>query len=122
MADKIYTPDLVNKIADMFSDGSSITKVAAVKLGVTRQTYYEWKETYPDFKKAANHAEQISEAYHEDTLSSGVHGKIENFSATSQIFTMKNRFRETYGEAKNKPDALSAVETLLNLMNDKPSK
>jgi len=122
MAEQIYTPDIADKLADMFSDGSSITKVAAVKLGICRATYYEWKELHPEFKKAANRAEQLSEAFHEDLLMSGIQGEVDGFNATGQIFSMKNRFRETYGEQKQAPNALSAIETLLNIMHDKPAK
>lgn len=117
-----YNESLVGKIAEMFADGSSITQVAARKLGVTRQTYYTWKETYPDFRIQAELGEQLSEALHEDKLAGLADGMIEDGSAAARIFLMKNRFRESYGEQKQAPNALSAIETLLNLMNDKPAR
>lgn len=117
-----YDPSLVGKIAEMFADGSSITQVAARKLGVTRQTYYTWKETYPDFKEQAERGEQLAESLHEDSLVNLADGNLEDGNASARIFLMKNRFRETYGEQKQQPNALSAIETLLNLMNDKPTK
>jgi hypothetical protein len=119
MSESKYTPDLDDKIVDMFRDGSSITKVAAVKLGVHRDTYYHWKGIYPSFKKAAEHGEQLAEAFHEDRLSHGSTGDIEKFNVTAQIFTMKNRFRATYGEQQEKAASQTVIETLLGLLSDK---
>lgn len=108
--DKIYDPSICAKIPDMFRDGSSITKVAAIKLGVSRGTYYDWKNQYPEFKAACDLGEQISEVYHETKLEQGADGEIENYNAPSRIFLIKNRFRSTYGEQKEEK---SAGDTLL---------
>lgn len=106
-----YDPSLCDKIREMFSDGSSITKVCALKLKVGRSQYYEWKEKYPDFKKAAEEGEELAEAIHEAKLEAGADGEIENYNAASRIFIMKSRFRKTYGEEKNQEK--SAAESLL---------
>lgn len=95
-----YDPSYAQRVTEMFRDGSSITKVAAVKLGITRDTYYKWKESYPEFKEAAELGEQISETIHEAKLESGADGEIDNYNAASRIFIMKSRFRKTYGEQK----------------------
>jgi transposase-like protein len=109
-----YKPELVDLIADMFRDGSSITQVAARKLGVTRQTYYEWKEQYPEFKKQADLGEQIAQSFHEDKLDATADGKMKDANGACRIFIMKCRFRETYQEAKDlQPIIPTAIETLL---------
>lgn len=107
--DKIYDPSICSKIPSMFADGSSITKVAVIKLGVSRQTYYDWKNQYPEFKAACQIGEQISEVYHEEKLEKGADGEIENYNASSRHFLMKCRF-ETYREQKEEK---SAGDTLL---------
>ena len=100
-----YKPELAEKLLDFFRDGSSITKVAAVKLGVSRQTYYEWKDKYPEFKKAAELGEQIAEATQEDLLDRGIMGEIEDFGMSGQVFKMKSRYRSTYADSpKTSPE------------------
>ena len=108
--------DRLEKVTDMFADGSSITKVAVSKLGVTRQTYYEWKAKHPEFRAAAELGEQLSEVYHEDVLDRGANGEIEGFNVTAKIFQMKSRFRESYGEQQQKVGTQTAIESLLNLL------
>lgn len=110
--DAVYHPSICERIPLMFSDGSSITKVAAVKLGIARSTYYQWKENYPEFKKACEIGENLSECAMEDIGQRGMNGEIANYNATTYIFTMKNRFRETYGEQKDDKEK-SAGDTLL---------
>lgn len=91
-----YHPSLCDKLPEMFADGSSITQVCVRKLHVSRETYYEWKDLYPEFRVAASYGEQLSQAFHEEELDEGARGKIKNFNATAKIFQMKNRFRESY--------------------------
>ena len=49
MTTQAYTPEMAERVTELFKDGSSITKVAAVKLGICRATYYEWKNIHPEF-------------------------------------------------------------------------
>lgn len=112
-----YRPDLVGKIADMFRDGSTITQVAARKLGVTRKTYYAWKETYPEFGEQADFGEQLAQSFHEDRLDLTADGKIEGASAPCRIFIMKCRFRESYHETTK--DEKPVNETLLEKLLEK---
>lgn len=109
-ADK-YTPELCDKLAEMFADGSSITKVAATKLRVSRNTYYLWKENYPEFKEAAEHAENLAEAAMEDIAIAGVKGEIDKFSASMHQFMMRNQYRKTYGDDEKKDNDMA--KTLL---------
>ena len=112
-----YTPELVDKIADMFRDGSSITQVSARKLNVSRKTYYEWKELYPDFKAEAEIGEQLAEAFHEDKLHATADGDIEKANGACRIFIMKSRFRESYHETTKDEKPLN--ETLLEKLLEK---
>lgn len=116
-----YTPDLVNKISEMFEDGSSITKVCAKKLKITRRTYYEWKEKYPDFKEAAEHGEELAEAFHEERLDAGVLNS-ENFGMSGQLFLMRSRFRKTYSEQKADEQKDALVQALVKTINEQNTK
>ena len=108
--DKKYDPSICDKIPVMFADGSSITKVAAIKLGISRSRYYDWKEEHPEFKAACEMGENIGEAAFEDIAMQGIKGEIDSYNAPTTIFMMKNRFRKTYGEVKEEK---SAGDTLL---------
>ena len=108
-----YKPELCNVITDYFADGSSITQVCARKLKIHRGTYYDWKDQFPDFKRAAEQGEQLSEAYHEDKLYATADGDLEGASASARIFIMKSRFRETYAEKTEKSLETTLIEKLL---------
>jgi hypothetical protein len=105
-----YDPSICTKIPDMFADGASITEVAAAKIGIARSTYYLWKDTYPEFKRACELGENMSEIWWERKAKEGMQGQIENYNAATLIFVKKSRFRQTYGEQKEEK---SAGDTLL---------
>ncbi len=115
----IYNPEICDTIVELFRDGSSITKVCAVKLGIGRSTYYQWKEEHPEFKEAAERGEELAEAYHENIMEDGANGKIKDYNATTRIFIVKNRFRKTYGEQKDEKDKSAAESVLEQLMAGK---
>lgn len=114
-----YRPELCDEIVHMFSDGSSITQVCARKLEVHRDTYYEWKSVHPEFKKAAERGEAMSQAYWEDIGKDGITGNLEKFAGSSWSFVMKNRFREHYSDQQKEKEGNTAVEMLLNLLVEK---
>lgn len=105
-----YDPAICDKIIEMFSDGSSVTKVAAKKLGIARSTYLKWKKDHPEFAAVCEIGENLAEAVLEDKGEAGMQGETENFNATVYKFHMVNRFRATYGEQKEEK---SAGDTLL---------
>ena len=114
-----YRPELCEEILDMFADGSSIVQVCARKLKIHRDTYYEWKNAHPEFKKASEQAEAISQSYWEDIGKDGITGEIEKFAGSSWSFVMKNRFREHYSDQQKEKEGNTAVEMLLNLLVEK---
>lgn len=117
--DKLYDPSICDTIVELFRDGSSITKVCAIKLGIGRSTYYQWKEDHPEFKKAAEMGEELAEVYHESKLEDGADGKIKDYNAPSRIFLVKNRYRKTYGEQKEDKEKGAADSLLEQLLSGK---
>ena len=113
MAEKIYTPELCDKIIEMFEDGSSITQVCARKLKVHRDTYYEWKNLHPEFKRAAETGEQVSQAHWEDIGKDGIVGDLEKFAGSSWQFVMKNRFRDSFSDQQPTSVNDTLIEKLL---------
>jgi hypothetical protein len=107
-----YNDGIPSKILELFADGASITKVC-VKLCICRDTYYDWKERFPEFKKAASRGEQISQMWWEDKGRDGMFGEIEKFAGSSWQFVMKNRFRDSYSDQQSKTLEHTLIEKLL---------
>ncbi len=113
MTESLYKPEYCKKITEMFEDGSTITQVCARKLKIHRDTYYEWKNAHPEFKKAAEQGEQVSQAYWEDIGKDGIKGDIEKFAGSSWQFVMKNRFRKDYQDQQPLDTQNTLIEKLL---------
>jgi transposase len=121
--DAKWNNNIPSLLPDMFRDGSTVCQVAALKLGISRSTYYQWKEDHPDFKEASELGEYISQAYHEQKLLDGADGMIDGFSAPARIFYMKNGFRKDYAvEHDQKDNKPSALESLIGALSDKVDK
>jgi rubrerythrin len=113
-----YRPEFVGQIREMFADGSTVTQVAAEKLKISRRTYYEWKEKYPDFAAEADRGEDLALAYHERKLDDGAHGQIQNFQSAAKIFTMKARWRDVYADSAGEDKKSSQIEALISALAD----
>ena len=118
-----WDDSIPSKLAEMFKDGATICQVAALKLGISRETYYTWKREIPEFREAAETGEYMSQAYHEQKLLDGADGKIDGFSAPARIFYMKNGFRKDYAVEHDQKDTKpSALESLIGALSDKVDK
>ena len=83
-------------LLDALRDGDSIS--AAVRAaGIARSTYYEWRNTHPDFAAAADDA--IEEGT--DALEDEGKRRAMNGSDTMLIFLLKGRRREKYGDRQS---------------------
>ena len=90
-----YDPKHCETAVKVLSGGKSLAAVC-VAIGCARSTLYEWRNTYPEFKKALDLGLQQSQAVLEDLGMRGMEGEIKSFAGSPWIFTMKNRFREDY--------------------------
>lgn len=115
MADQIYNESLCEKANQILARGKSIARLAT-DLGVCRETIYEWRDKHPEFAKALSRGRDACQAYWEDRGEQGTFGEIDRFTATSWIFTMKNRFRADYAEDKSESKTVSdsLVEKLID--------
>ena len=107
------------KARELFADGESITSVCC-DLGISRETYYNWKENpnHP-FYATAKHGELSSQQYWERLGRSGIKGDLDKFAGSPWSFVMKNRFREHYADQQKEKEGNTAIEMLLNLLVEK---
>ena len=104
-----YKTDLPDKLIEHMKKGLSFESFSAVA-GVTRDALYKWCELHPDFKLAKSLGEGHSKMFWETVGIQGTLGKINNFSATIWIFTMKCRFGYRDGsETGNQADTKETV-------------
>lgn len=67
----------------------------------SRDTWYRWKEDYPEFKEATEYAELISQAYYEGLLLKAGTGQIQNVNFNSLAMIMNNKFSTEYKRSAN---------------------
>ena len=110
-----YDKKYCKLIVSMMQEGKSLAAFCA-KIGISRQTAYDWRDAYPEFKESLEQAKEAGQAYWEDIGTNGIVGNYDKFGSSAWIFTMKNRFREDYKEEKQeqKSEDLSVLENILN--------
>lgn len=64
----------------------------AGKLGISRDTLYEWCQAHEEFSDSIKAGEAKSRYYWEQIGMDGMQGKIKGFRPAVWIFIMKNRF------------------------------
>lgn len=88
-----YDASICDTLPELFSEGASIAEVC-VKLGIHKDTFYAWKEKYPEFSDSIKHGLSLAEAWWSRI---GVEGTLGSrpINPTMWIFNMKNRFAWT---------------------------
>ena len=89
-----YDPSMLDKIIEIGKIGGSQVEMA-VEIGVSRETFYRWKDELPEFCDTVKKALDLSQSWWEKQ------GRVatfagDGFNATSYIFNMKNRFKEDW--------------------------
>lgn len=113
-----YTSEHCETAIKILANGESIAAVCA-EIGIARSTFYEWKDSHPEFNKAVSIGLQKSQRDWEKLGRSGISGEIDKFSPSPWIFTMKNRFREDYQEEKQDNDKSAAESALEQILTGK---
>lgn len=111
-----YKPGLAKQLPEMFANGEDVAEVAT-KLGISRQTFYEWLEKFPEFAAAYALGKQYSEAWWTKLGRAGAAGKVK-IQPTVWIFNMKNKFNWTdkvETDHKSSDGSMSAKPTHIEL-------
>lgn len=86
-----YDPSCCEKVVSFMAKGLSKEAVAG-RLGISRDTLYEWCQTHEEFPDSIKEGEAKSRYYWEKIGIDGMLGKIKGFRPAVWIFIMKNRF------------------------------
>ena len=112
-----YKSELMEKLPQMFSEGESVVQVC-VKLDITKRTFYDWVDKYPEFRDAYEKGREISEDWWINTGKQGMRGQITSFNAAIWIFNMKNRFEWRDHPKADKSDTVEQLgEALRNVLD-----
>jgi hypothetical protein len=71
----------------------------AGKIGVCRDTLYEWEKVHPKFSDSKRRGYATSLLWHEKQMNDQITGKSKG-STSSLIFAMKNKFEDLYSDKK----------------------
>lgn len=105
-----YNPAFCDIVTKMMSKGHSKLSVAG-KLGISRDTLYEWCRKYPEFSDTIKVGEMMSIHYWEDIGIKATMGKVKGFRPSIWIFTMKARFGwRDNSPVKNIEDEVDKIE------------
>lgn len=115
-----YKPEFVEQVIDMFRDGSSKTQVAA-KFGVSKTSYKNWIEKYPEFAEAAAIGETIAQAFQEDRQNKCIENP-KDYNAKAQEFLLISRYRDDYCVTKQDDQKEALMQALVTTINDKAAK
>ncbi len=69
-----YKPEFCDDVVEFMGKGFSLEAFAG-HVRVARQTVYDWREKYPEFKAACNMGQAARQAFFEDKGINGMHNK-----------------------------------------------
>jgi hypothetical protein len=99
-----YKHEFCQFAIDFMAKGYSKMALAA-KLGINRDTLYEWARVNKDFSDSIKKGEAKSLYFWEKIGIKGMSGKIKGFNPAVWIFVMKNRF-----QYRDNPQDLEPIE------------
>ena len=90
-----YQPAYCNEVVECCAEGHSLTAFAG-RIGVARNTIYDWIKAHPEFDAACQLARAKSAVFWEQRLIEISKGKPGN--VTAAIFALKNRVADEWRE------------------------
>lgn len=112
-----YSPEMCQIIIDIGKRGDHITSMRAALGGISKQTWYDWQEKYPEFKDAVEQARLFSQEWWEQAGKNGTVGLLKGFKPNSYAYIMGNKFPDEYKQAGNTTE-VTVHNNTLNLTSD----
>lgn len=91
-----YSPEICHAIINVARQGGHMNAQMLAAGIRSKDTWYRWKDTYPEFKEATEYAEIISQAIYEDIGLRGIKGEIPGFNSSAWIMMMNNKYKSDY--------------------------
>lgn len=100
MSEITYTQEIAENLPAMFNNGEEVEEVC-LKLGITQETFNEWKAKYPVFSCAAKMGEIRAECFYEDLILKACKGELEDehLDFESIMERMQERFPDDYSNS-----------------------
>ena len=95
-----YSCEMCNTVIECGLEGKTVAEMA-VAIGVSRETFNEWRHAKPQFSDAVKLGLLYAQAWWEEKGRVATFGGIEGYNATSYIFQMKNRFRDDWSDRRS---------------------
>lgn len=107
------------EIIRLMQDGKSIVQTAA-SLGISKSTFYNWIQKYPEFAAAKHIGTTLSEAYWEEIGQKGAKGILPKFNAMAWSMLMKARYKEDWTEQTQQK--IELVDSVKKMSDDELNK
>lgn len=88
-----FKNEYCEKLITLGRSGGTIAMFCA-DVGIYKDLFYEWVETYPEFKDAKRLHESFWEAYSDKIGVAAQAGKIKNFNLGVWVWNRKNKLKE----------------------------
>ncbi len=95
-----YTNSFPAELATLMAQGYTDARICA-HWGISRSTFYRWREDKEEFKVAHNRGLERAEAWWEEFGLAGMTGKIPKFNATIYLAFMNNKFNWSRGDRRD---------------------
>ena len=95
-----YKDSFPTELVTLMAQGYTDARICA-HWGISRQTFYRWREDKDEFKVAHNRGLERAEAWWEEFGLAGMTGKIPKFNATIYLAFMNNKFNWSRGDRRD---------------------
>jgi transposase len=92
-----YNPEMCEKLASYGAQGFTKHQMAA-ELGISWSMFARYENDHELFRDAVKEAVALSQVFWDKELQKAATGINKDANATLMIFTMKNRFKDSYGD------------------------
>lgn len=93
-----YKPEYCQELIDTMREGLSLSSFCS-KIGVSRETAYEWMRRHDEFSDAHKIAKEHAQNFWERVLRQTALGKMKG-NVGGQIFWLKNRFADDWKDKR----------------------